>query len=60
MDICEEMKALQFCTLENDMHGNTRDFSQSSIFLVLSFVEEGNQLNWEPLTFTLKDANWQE
>lgn len=60
MDVCEEMKFLLFCTQPNNMHGNTRDFSQSSIFLVLPFFKEGNQLNLEPLTFTLNHANWQE
>lgn len=59
MDVCEKMKALLICTLANDMRAHTRDFPQGSIFFLSFFLssEEENQLNLEPLTFTLKDSN---
>lgn len=37
MDVGEEMKAVLFCTLANDIRANTRGFPLASIFLVLSF-----------------------
>ena len=48
MDVCE-MKALLFCTLANDIHANTRNFLQSSIFLILSFFGRGKSVTFEYL-----------
>ena len=49
MDVCEEMKALLFCTVANDIHANTRNFLQSSIFLILSFFGRGKSVTFEYL-----------
>ena len=49
MDVCEEMGALLFCTLANDIQANTRNFPQRSVFLILSLFGRGKSVTLEYL-----------